>query len=354
MFITKWGIVHIVTSLEILYVVKCFIPDNDRKTATACAGRCSYQYSLQCPFSQKIALHHLEYVSKDVSFTCPAFGPSDGEPCQDKEECCSYNPADCRIPFSDAEAFPFYSKCSGKQQCQDSKPAPISTASRCYNREYSNYVAASYSCIDDNTFVDICSNSTVYGQAVNIILNGTQPTQIPGFANSHLCACVISTSDCDSSARLQFQAVDVRLHQNQNITQCHPHSSFDITDGEYNSRPRYFRCQENRFYRDFIDIYYSRKPYARISLYNKPELNISQLWLYIKATLPNVGVLVTCGSGAIHQASHNVCVPPDFYPTTTVVHTQPTMYNPRPEEDKYPGQNKDPNAGNGEKTGEED
>ena len=135
--------------------------------------------------------------------------------------------------------------------------------------------------VSDDTFIDVCSNRTVYGKALNLILNGSQPTVHSGFKNSNLCACVISTSNCDSGARLRFQAVDVRLHQNQDITKCHPHSLFDITDGEYNSRPRSYKCQENHFYKDFIDLYYSRKPYARISLYNNPELNISQLWLRV-------------------------------------------------------------------------
>ena len=144
------------------------------------------------------------------------------------------------------------------------------------------FVIITYICFlfSDNTFVDICSNGAVYGKAVNLILNGSQP-QHSGFENSNLCACVISTSNCESRARLRFQAVDIRLQQNQDITRCHPHSLFDITDGEYGSHPRSYKCSPNYFQREYNDLYFSIKPYARISLYNKPELNISQLWLQI-------------------------------------------------------------------------
>ena len=49
--------------------------------------------------------------------------------------------------------------------------------------------------------------------------------------------------------------------------------------------------------------------------------------LTFSATLPDVEVMVTCGSGAVHHASSNICVPPEFYPTTTVVNCPPTTYS---------------------------
>ncbi|XP_076073964.1 uncharacterized protein LOC143045390 [Mytilus galloprovincialis] len=338
MVLVKWCTISVILALQFICYVESF-RDTSKKNVTACTGRCSYTYSLQCPASQKIALHKLEYASKEVSLNCPNVQ----EPCQDKRQCCSYDAGDCRIPFSDSVAFPVYTKCSGKQQCDGLKAEQISTVSRCSSRDVSNYVAATYTCEDDDTFVDMCSNGTIYGKAINLILNGSQSTPHPGFRNSNLCACVISTSDCDSDARLRFQAVDVRLHKNQDITDCHPHSVIEITDGQRGSRPFSYKCQRNLFRRGLIDHYYTRAPYARISMYNKAELNISQIWLRISATFPDVDVMITCGSGAIHHSLQNVCVPPEFFPSTTPSNVQRSTFESRPSEDKGP------NPGNIEK-----
>ncbi|CAG2220888.1 unnamed protein product [Mytilus edulis] len=301
MVLVKWCTISVILALQFICYVESF-RDTSKKNVTACTGRCSYTYSLQCPASQKIALHKLEYASKEVSLNCPNVQ----EPCQDKRQCCSYDAGDCRIPFSDSVAFPVYTKCSGKQQCDGLKAEQISTVSRCSSRDVSNYVAATYTCEDDDTFVDMCSNGTIYGKAINLILNGSQSTPHPGFRNSNLCACVISTSDCDSDARLRFQAVDVRLHKNQDITDCHPHSVIEITDGQH-----------------------GRHHMLGYLCITKAELNISQIWLRISATFPDVDVMITCGS--------------EFFPSTTPSNVQPSTFESRPSEDKGP------NPGNIEK-----
>ena len=118
------------------------------RTETGCAGRCSYQYSLQCPKSQKIAIRHLEYATKEVSQTCPDIP----EPCQDKQQCCLYDGGDCRIQFTDSAAAPVYTQCSGKRECYNLRADHISTFNRCfYQRNASNYVAATYTCVNGKT-----------------------------------------------------------------------------------------------------------------------------------------------------------------------------------------------------------
>ena len=131
--------------------------------------------------------------------------------------------------------------------------------------------------IADSTFIDICSNDTLRGSSINLIYNGSRMSDNPGRPAN--CNCAISTSNCESPARLRFRGVDIRLQQNNNIRNCHPHSRFTITD---TGGSRNFECQEDHFYKGYDDIYFSYSPYARVSLYNQPGLFPSQLWLSVE------------------------------------------------------------------------
>ena len=97
---------------------------------------------------------------------------------------------------------------------------------------------------------------------------------------------------------------------------------------ESNTTPLYFRCHNiaeillelvlntNQSINQLLYFSFQYlKNYFKISL------------LTFSATLPDVEVMVTCGSAAVHHASRNICVPPEFYPTTTVVHSPPTTYS---------------------------
>ncbi|XP_021358676.1 uncharacterized protein LOC110453820 isoform X2 [Mizuhopecten yessoensis] len=281
------------------------VKSSDEWTKTACAGECNDQYSLECPYKQKIAIKDLQYYSKPLSSECP------NTACQNLEKCCKYDPYDCRTPFSESKAYDVYKRCSGMQQCGWLQADTMSFT--CNNRNHTNYVRASYKCVDDSSFLDMCSNQSLEGDTINLIFNGTHMET--SNRQSNRCVCILSTSDCSSIAKLHFRTVDVRLHEASNISKCHPHAKFTITD---TNGPRDYKCQTNHFYRQFMDIYYSSSSYARMSMYYEPGVYPAQVWLQVKATLSGQKVVISCGK----QSAENprFCGPVEMIPTTPKTH----------------------------------
>ncbi|XP_060076688.1 uncharacterized protein LOC132556322 [Ylistrum balloti] len=291
---------HLLTCVESL-------TGRDVWTKTACAGECNDNYSLECPYQQKIAIKDLHYYSKPLTSECPSTA------CQNLDKCCRYDPYDCRVPFSESKAYDVYKRCSGMQRCgwlhADRMPY------YCNSRNHTNYVRASYKCVDDSSFLDICSNQSLEGDTINLIFNGTHMET--SNRQSNRCVCILSTSNCDSIAKLHFRTVDVRLHEASNISKCHPHAKFTITD---TNGPRDYKCQTNHFYRQFMDIYYSSSSYARMSMYYEPGVYPAQVWLQVKATLPGQKVVISCGKKSAENP--RFCGPIEMIPTT------PKTYNP--------------------------
>lgn len=122
------------------YIAVSFQNENVR-TKTACAGECHSRYSLECPYQQKIAIKDLQYYSKPLS-KCPY------TTCQNASRCCKYDPSDtvCQVPFSESKAYDVYQKCSGMQQCGWLQAD--TTSNMCNGRNTTNYIKASYKCVE--------------------------------------------------------------------------------------------------------------------------------------------------------------------------------------------------------------
>lgn len=258
---------------------------------TACVGRCDFGYRMDCPQGQRVAPRDLVYHAKATSPQCPANSANPEVMCQSSEECCKYYGGDCSLPFPYRKAFEVFNNCSGYQQCGWFRAESEELGSRCSLRDTTNYVSASFSCIKEETFIDICSEASQQGKSVSLLYNGSRYGGARG--DPRVCSCAISTSDCDSPARLKFRAVDLRLHSYNDITSCKTHSRVSLQDTVTSQS---LRCQRDYFQKGFRDLFYSSSPYARMSLYNQPGVYPTQVWLEVTATVPNVDVIVTCGS----------------------------------------------------------
>lgn len=128
----------------------------------------------------------------------------------------------------------------------------------------------------EETFIDICSEASRQGKSVSLLYNGSRYGGAIG--DPRVCSCAITTSDCDSPARLKFRAVDLRLHSYNDITSCKPHSRVSLQD---TATSQSLRCQSNYFQKGFRDVFYSSSPYARMSLYNQPGVYPTQVWLEV-------------------------------------------------------------------------
>lgn len=121
---------------------------------------------------------------------------------------------------------------------------------------------------------------------MSLLYNGSRYGGARG--DPRVCSCAISTSDCDSPARLKFRAVDLRLHSYNDITSCKTHSRVSLQDTVTSQS---LRCQRDYFQKGFRDLFYSSSPYARMSLYNQPGVYPTQVWLEVtgKVTLLSPG-----------------------------------------------------------------
>ena len=111
---------------------------------------------------------------------------------------------------------------------------------------------------------------------MSLLYNGSRYGGARG--DPRVCSCAISTSDCDSPARLKFRAVDLRLHSYNDITSCKTHSRVSLQDTVTSQS---LRCQRDYFQKGFRDLFYSSSPYARMSLYNQPGVYPTQVWLEV-------------------------------------------------------------------------
>ncbi|XP_061191415.1 uncharacterized protein LOC133199595 isoform X1 [Saccostrea echinata] len=300
---------------------------------TACVGRCDFGYRMDCPRGHRVAPRDLTYYAKQTTAQCP---DSDNPSlmCQASEQCCSYYGGDCSLPFSYQKAFQVFNNCSGYQNCGWFRAESVQIGSRCSYRDKTNYIAASYSCIKEETFIDICSEASRRGKSVSLLYNGSRYANATG--DPRVCSCAISTSDCDSPGRLKFRAVDVRLHSHNDINHCNRHSRVTLTDTKTSEG---YRCQNNYFQKGFYDLFYSASPYARVSLYNQPGVYPSQVWLEVSATVRNIDVIVTCGS---NQPENLVfCGPPSLLTTPafeqkTTTKTPGDIFGPSGNEGEVP------------------
>lgn len=251
----------------------------------------TYMYSMECAVGQKIALKALYYGAKPYTSVCP-----DTQSCVSKTTCCVYHSGDCLIPYSDEKLFDVYKLCSRQLQCGWLFASSIDLKNNeCAFRKRTNYIRADFQCIDDQSFVDICSQASVTGKSVHLHHKGLIPTA----HNYRQCSCVIAPADCNNTATLNFRVVDLRLHSNDSLTSCTSESRVELIG--QNER-KIFNCEKNKFLYGFDDFHSSSENGMVLYLYKKDREYPTKVWLEVQTSQPGVDVTVTCGPRSVQTA----------------------------------------------------
>ncbi|KAL3877704.1 hypothetical protein ACJMK2_035370 [Sinanodonta woodiana] len=263
-------------------------------------------YSLSCPIREKIAIRSLDYGAKKDTASCP----DNRTYCFDKSKCCTYTPGDCMRSFSTNDSFNVYTSCSRGQRCGWIYAPSIDIKESCVIRQRSNYIRAQYECINDDDFIDICSDITREGRSFHLHYTATGSKRES--LGSQRCTCVITTNNCNSTATLSFKAVDIRLHENDDITKCSTQARLDLIG---HSDRKMLICEKNTFIRGFQEMYRSMGSYIILHLNVRPQHYPSKFWVLAEASKLGVGIRVTCGEKSMETAK--LCTP-IIYPFDTV------------------------------------
>ncbi|KAK3580722.1 hypothetical protein CHS0354_005729 [Potamilus streckersoni] len=263
-------------------------------------------YSLSCPIREKVAIRSLDYGSKKDTILCP----ENRAACMDKSHCCTYTPGDCMRSFTTNDSFNVYTSCSQGQRCGWIYASSLDVKQSCVIREQSNYIRAQFECVNDDDFIDICSDITREGKSFHLHYTATGSKMES--LETRRCTCVITTNNCNSTATLSFKAVDIRLHENNDITKCSPQARLDLIG---HSDRKMLMCEKNTFIRGFQEMYRSMGSYIILHLSVRPQHYPSKFWVLAEASKPGVGIRVTCGEKSTETAK--LCAP-IIYPFDTV------------------------------------
>ncbi|KAL4241050.1 hypothetical protein ACF0H5_001828 [Mactra antiquata] len=255
------------------------------KKTTACAtpDHCQTNfYSLQCSAVEKVAVWGVNYGAKPYTSYCP-----NSQTCLSKTRCCGHEPADCVVPMNDTELVNIFTQCSQTIQCGWLFATSIDIKDKCKIRDRSNYVQTYYQCISDYSFIDICSEHTVTAKSVHIHHSAI----LRGMYNYNQCSCLITPDVCNTTAKLTFRSVDVRLHSLNNLTKCTTQSRVELIG--QNER-KVYGCETNKFLHGFETFHVSNENNIMLYLHKKPRVFPTKIWLEVEASSPDVNVRVTC------------------------------------------------------------
>lgn len=258
----------------------------------------TYMYSMECAVGQKIALKGVYYGAKPYTAVCP-----DTQSCVSKTKCCVYHTNDCLILFDTKELFDVYNLCSRQLQCGWLFASSIDLLkNECAFRRKSNYIRADFQCIDDKSFIDVCSQASVTGKSVHLHHTGLIPTAY----NYQQCSCVIAPADCNNTATLKFRVVDLRLQSNDSLSSCSTESRVELIG--QNER-RIFSCEKDKFLYGFDDFHISNENGMVLYLYKKDREYPTKVWLEVQTSQPGIDVTVTCGPRSIQTAKRCPALP---------------------------------------------
>lgn len=257
----------------------------------------TYMYSMECAVGQKIALKSLYYGAKPYTAVCP-----DTQSCVSKTTCCVYHKGDCLVPYTTEELFDVYKLCSRQLQCGWLFASSIDLQNSCAFRKRSNYIRADFQCIDDQSFIDICSQASVTGKSVHLHHKGLIPTAY----NYQQCSCVVAPTDCNNTATLNFRVVDLRLQSNDSLSACSQDSRVELIG--QNER-RVFGCEKGKFLYGFDDFHISNENGMVLYLYKKAREYPTKIWLEVQTSQPGVDVTVTCGPRSVQTAKRCPALP---------------------------------------------
>ncbi|XP_052790236.1 uncharacterized protein LOC128224425 isoform X2 [Mya arenaria] len=251
------------------------------------------RYSIECPVNEYIAMMGVSYGAKPITNYCPKT-----QACINQRQCCTYEVGDCIVPFNDTEMVELYSKCSQMQQCGWWFASSTKLPDDCRVRDRSNYIWADFQCVTRNQFVDMCSQQTVTAKTVHL-----QHSAVLSSHNFDQCSCIVTPDSCNTSTRLEFRAVDIRLHSvgdTENISKCTTASRLELVGQKDLKR---YSCHPDAFLHGFKTFHVTSEKNVMLYLHKKHREYPQSVWLEVKASNPEVNVRVTCGPRSIETAS---------------------------------------------------
>ena len=128
----------------------------------------------------------------------------------------------------------------------------------------------------DQSFIDVCSQSSVTSRSVHLHHTGLIPTVY----NYQQCSCVIAPADCNNTATLKFRVVDMRLHSNDNLTSCSTESRIELIG--QNER-KVYSCEKEQFLYGFNDFHISNENGMVLYLYKNAREYPTKVWLEVQS-----------------------------------------------------------------------
>lgn len=120
----------------------------------------------------------------------------------------------------------------------------------------------------------MCSQATVTSRAVQI-----HHSAVLSPSSQEQCSCVITPDVCNTTAKLRFQAVDVRLHNiNNNLTECSHESRIEVVGQK---ERKMYQCEQGKFLHGFEPFHESRENNLVVYLHKKLKMFPQEVWLQI-------------------------------------------------------------------------
>ncbi|XP_052262551.1 uncharacterized protein LOC127866172 isoform X2 [Dreissena polymorpha] len=247
-------------------------------------------YSIECPVDEFIALQKISYGAKPYTPNCP-----NNNICTNRQHCCRYETGDCLISLNDTELAPVYKDCSHTPQCGWLFASSIPLQRECKIRDRSNYIWAEFQCISKDLFIDMCSQHYVTAKSVNI----HHATMLSPY-NAQQCSCIVTPEVCNTSADIEFYAIDVRLHSGfEDLRNCSTSSRIELVG---QNEVKQYGCTPNKFQHGMQLFYKTSEQNVIMYLHKMPRQFPQKVWLHVKASLSSVKLKVTCGARSVETA----------------------------------------------------
>jgi len=128
--------------------------------------------------------------------------------------------------------------------------------------------------ISEHNFIDICSQNTITGHSIQLRHSAISP-----HTNFDQCSCVVTPEVCNTTAKLRFQSVDVRLHSiNNNLTECSQESRLEIVGQK---ELKTYSCESGKFLHGFETFHESRENNLVVYLHKQQKRFPQEVWLQV-------------------------------------------------------------------------
>ena len=126
----------------------------------------------------------------------------------------------------------------------------------------------------------MCTSQTVTGKSVNI-----HHSSLHSPYRYDQCSCMVTPANCTATTRLEFRAIDVRLHSisdDDTIDNCSIGSRLEIVGQRDLKR---YDCQRNRFMHGYELFHVSSEKNLALYLHKKYRQFPQTMWMEVKGIL---------------------------------------------------------------------